>query len=136
MNDRLRPGADPIARFCRWVGSRLTSSRSLPFGFAGGVAPQRVNHLAHADQDRIRDTHGHTFKVLRADRRGRPIQYADTVLVTPEETVEIAFVADNPGRWMMHCRVIEHQDGRVTVTPRRSHLTSRFRLRPRGHCMT
>jgi FtsP/CotA-like multicopper oxidase with cupredoxin domain len=54
--------------------------------------------------------HGHTFKVLHADRRSQPIHYADTVLVTPEEKVEIAFVADNPGRWMMHCHVIEHQE--------------------------
>ena len=48
--------------------------------------------------------------MLRADRRSQPVHYADTVLVTPEETVEIAFVADNPGRWMMHCHVIEHQE--------------------------
>jgi FtsP/CotA-like multicopper oxidase with cupredoxin domain len=54
--------------------------------------------------------HGHTFKVLRSDRRSLPIHHADTVLLTPGETVEVAFVADNPGRWMMHCHVIEHQE--------------------------
>jgi FtsP/CotA-like multicopper oxidase with cupredoxin domain len=26
-----------------------------------------------------------------------------------DETVEVAFVADNPGDWVMHCHVIEHQ---------------------------
>jgi FtsP/CotA-like multicopper oxidase with cupredoxin domain len=55
--------------------------------------------------------HGHTFKVLRADQRpALPVHHADTVLVLPDETVEIAFVADNPGRWMIHCHVIEHQE--------------------------
>lgn len=54
--------------------------------------------------------HGHSFKVLSASRLQRPVHWADTVLVMPDERVRIAFVADNPGNWMMHCHVIEHQD--------------------------
>jgi FtsP/CotA-like multicopper oxidase with cupredoxin domain len=54
--------------------------------------------------------HGHSFKVLSANRLKRPEHWADTVLVMPEERVEIAFVADNPGNWMIHCHIIEHQD--------------------------
>jgi FtsP/CotA-like multicopper oxidase with cupredoxin domain len=54
--------------------------------------------------------HGHSFKVLSASRLKRPEHWADTVLVMPEERVEIAFVADNPGNWMIHCHIIEHQD--------------------------
>lgn len=27
----------------------------------------------------------------------------------PDETVEIALVADNPGDWMFHCHILEHQ---------------------------
>ena len=54
--------------------------------------------------------HGHSFKVLSADRLKRPEHWADTVLVMPEERVEIAFVADNPGNWMIHCHIVEHQD--------------------------
>lgn len=54
--------------------------------------------------------HGHTFKVLSSNQRSLPIHYADTVLLQPDETVEVAFVADNPGDWMFHCHVIEHQE--------------------------
>ena len=54
--------------------------------------------------------HGHSFKVLSASKLERPVHWADTVLVMPEERVEIAFVADNPGNWMLHCHIIEHQD--------------------------
>ena len=36
-------------------------------------------------------------------------QWADTVLVPPKEAVECAFVADNPGDWMLHCHVMDHQ---------------------------
>ncbi|MEO7761984.1 MAG: multicopper oxidase domain-containing protein, partial [Casimicrobiaceae bacterium] len=54
--------------------------------------------------------HGHTFKVLRSNQQNRPVHYADTVVLLPEEQVEVAFVADNPGDWMFHCHVIEHQE--------------------------
>jgi FtsP/CotA-like multicopper oxidase with cupredoxin domain len=54
--------------------------------------------------------HGHTFKVLSASELERPVHWADTVLVMPDERVRIAFVADNPGNWMLHCHIIEHQE--------------------------
>ncbi len=54
--------------------------------------------------------HGHSFRVL--SRNGVAVahrQWGDTVLVSPREAVEIAFVADNPGDWMLHCHVMDHQ---------------------------
>jgi FtsP/CotA-like multicopper oxidase with cupredoxin domain len=56
--------------------------------------------------------HGHSFRVI--SRNGQPTAYRewqDTVLISPREKVEIAFVADNPGNWMFHCHVLEHQAG-------------------------
>ncbi len=53
--------------------------------------------------------HGFAFRVLR--RNGAPNmrgEWLDTVLVRPQETVEIAFVADNPGDWLFHCHILEH----------------------------
>jgi FtsP/CotA-like multicopper oxidase with cupredoxin domain len=54
--------------------------------------------------------HGHVFRVLSRDGRpsARP-EWADTVLLSPRSRAEIAFVADNPGSWMLHCHVLEHQ---------------------------
>lgn len=61
--------------------------------------------------------HGHSFLV--ASRNGTPNprrEWSDTVLVPPKETVDIAFVADNPGNWMLHCHVMDHQmSGLMTV---------------------
>jgi FtsP/CotA-like multicopper oxidase with cupredoxin domain len=53
--------------------------------------------------------HGHFFKVLNG-RRGAPPHWADTVLLGPKDRVQVAFVADRPGDWMLHCHVIEHQE--------------------------
>lgn len=55
--------------------------------------------------------HGHSFHVLGdgADPlAGAPIR--DTVMVAPDHSAMIAFVADNPGDWMMHCHILEHQE--------------------------
>jgi FtsP/CotA-like multicopper oxidase with cupredoxin domain len=54
--------------------------------------------------------HGHSFRVVSRD--GRPTRYRewqDTVLMAPDERVEVALVADNPGDWMIHCHILEHQ---------------------------
>jgi len=56
--------------------------------------------------------HGHSFRVIR--RNGKATAYSewrDTVLLDPQDTVDIAFVADNPGDWMLHCHILEHQEG-------------------------
>ena len=55
--------------------------------------------------------HGHSFRVIT--RNGKATQYRewrDTVLIPPRERAEIAFVADNPGDWMFHCHILDHQD--------------------------
>ncbi|HWJ00603.1 MAG TPA: multicopper oxidase domain-containing protein [Burkholderiales bacterium] len=54
--------------------------------------------------------HGHVFRVLSKNgKEVLPRQWADTVLLDPDSRAEIALVADNPGDWMLHCHVLEHQ---------------------------
>jgi FtsP/CotA-like multicopper oxidase with cupredoxin domain len=61
--------------------------------------------------------HGHSFHVLTRNGAAEPHrQWRDTVLLAPKDAVEIAFVADNPGNWMLHCHVMDHQvSGLMTV---------------------
>jgi FtsP/CotA-like multicopper oxidase with cupredoxin domain len=61
--------------------------------------------------------HGHSFRVLSRNGVSSPHRiWSDTVLIPPRETVAIAFVADNPGDWMLHCHVTDHQTaGLMTV---------------------
>lgn len=53
--------------------------------------------------------HGHHFRQIKADGALGPLR--DTVLMNRGETVEIAFVADNPGDWLLHCHMLEHSAG-------------------------
>lgn len=56
--------------------------------------------------------HGHHFRVLTRNGQAEPHQpLHDTVLMEPQDTLEIAFKADNPGDWMLHCHVLEHHAG-------------------------
>ncbi|MBP2303872.1 multicopper oxidase domain-containing protein [Azospirillum melinis] len=52
--------------------------------------------------------HGHHFQVVAID--GRPVAGAvrDTVLVPMMGSVTVAFNADNPGRWPLHCHNLLH----------------------------
>ena len=54
--------------------------------------------------------HGHHVKEISRNGREPAVSaWRDTVLLDPDERVEAAFVADNPGKWMIHCHMLEHQ---------------------------
>jgi FtsP/CotA-like multicopper oxidase with cupredoxin domain len=71
---------------------KLALNRSYRVEFVNNTAWHHPIHL-----------HGHVFRVLGKDH------WADSVLLDPDSRAEIAFVADNPGDWMLHCHVLEHQ---------------------------
>ena len=64
--------------------------------------PTDIPHAMHL--------HGHDFVILA--QNGKPITgspiYMNTVYVGPHESVDIAFVANNPGLWMLHCHMLAH----------------------------
>jgi FtsP/CotA-like multicopper oxidase with cupredoxin domain len=54
--------------------------------------------------------HGHVFRLLdRLDDGWKPFWLA-TVLVDARQTARIAFLADNPGKWLMECVGIDHPE--------------------------
>lgn len=61
--------------------------------------------------------HGHHFRVI--SRSGSEIDegkpWRDTFLIGPDQTTEIAFVADNPGKWLYHCHMLEHAAAGMTT---------------------
>ncbi len=54
--------------------------------------------------------HGHHFRIVERQgsgvNEGRP--WRDTFLVGSTQRTRIAFVADNPGKWLFHCHMLEH----------------------------
>ncbi len=55
--------------------------------------------------------HGMHMQLLSQDGQPAPRQpWLDTILLPPRGEAEVALVADNPGRWMLHCHIIQHQE--------------------------
>lgn len=53
--------------------------------------------------------HGHHFRVVQ--KNGIPVSdspWRDTELMEPGDETSIAFIADNPGKWLFHCHMLEH----------------------------
>lgn len=59
--------------------------------------------------------HGHHFRLLdRLDDGWKPF-WLDTTLVPATQTARIAFVADNPGKWMIHCQMVDRRDSSMST---------------------
>jgi FtsP/CotA-like multicopper oxidase with cupredoxin domain len=62
--------------------------------------------------------HGHEFQVVEIDGKRFQGAVRDTVLVPPNTRVVVAFDANNPGLWAMHCHLLYHLDAGMFSTLR------------------
>jgi FtsP/CotA-like multicopper oxidase with cupredoxin domain len=95
------------------AGSRQTASpHEKPVLFT--VKRGRVVVLAIVnplDTASVVHVHGHTMRLLdRLDDGWKPF-WLDTVMVGPRQTDRVAFLADNPGRWLIDCRTVGTVEG-------------------------
>jgi FtsP/CotA-like multicopper oxidase with cupredoxin domain len=61
--------------------------------------------------------HGMFFKVLA--RNGTPVDepfWRDTTLVHAQETVDVGLIPLDPGKWMLHCHILEHAESGMMTT--------------------
>jgi len=87
------------------VGMQKEPLARIPLGRTATI--NMVNRTAFPHAMHL---HGFHFRVI--ERNGKPVANApwrDTELVGTDEQVRIAFVADNPGKWLLHCHMLEHQ---------------------------
>ena len=118
---------------------RLNARAGGPFGIEWTINDVAMTHDAHGahtapyafplgEVSRVRFTnesyrlhpmhlHGMFFRVLA--RNGAPVDEPftrDTVLVHPQETVEVGVRPMDAGLWMAHCHVLEHaESGMMTL---------------------
>ncbi|TMV13084.1 multicopper oxidase family protein [Arenibacterium halophilum] len=57
--------------------------------------------------------HGMHFRQVYSDGTFGPMR--DTILSQPNDPLEIAFVADNPGKWLFHCHMLAHAASGMTT---------------------
>lgn len=126
------PAPDPVADATRFdvsqdlaisamVGFRYGSYQFLHM-FNGKTFPDsgqivvregdlvRLRLINDTDEYHPIHLHGHVMSVVSksGDRiRGSPV-HLDSILVGPHEVWVVAFLANNPGLWMLHCHVLIH----------------------------
>ena len=62
--------------------------------------------------------HGHEFQVVEINGERFSGAVRDTVLVPPGHRVVVAFDANNPGLWALHCHLLYHLDAGMFTTLR------------------
>jgi FtsP/CotA-like multicopper oxidase with cupredoxin domain len=62
--------------------------------------------------------HGHEFQVVEINDQRFSGAVRDTVLVPPGHRVVVAFDANNPGLWALHCHLLYHLDAGMFTTLR------------------
>src|SRR5262249_32366866 len=60
--------------------------------------------------------HGHEFQVMAIDDQQFPGAVRDTVMVPPGHRVLVAFDANNPGHWALHCHLLYHLEAGMFTT--------------------
>jgi FtsP/CotA-like multicopper oxidase with cupredoxin domain len=71
--------------------------------------------------------HGHHFLVLTRDGKAVSPWSTDTLLMLPHERYSVAFRANNPGLWMLHCHNLGHAADGLTMHLMYAGVTTPFR---------
>jgi FtsP/CotA-like multicopper oxidase with cupredoxin domain len=82
------------------------------------AAGERVE-LVFVNQTRMQHPmhlHGHEFQVVEIDGKRFAGAVRDTVLVPPRRRVVVAFDANNPGLWALHCHLLYHLESGMFIT--------------------
>ena len=108
-------GSGPVWQFNGAAGMMMAASpESMAMGEPLFRAPRgRTVHIRFENKTawpHAMHVHGHHFRLLeRSDGQKPQPFWWDTLLVQPGETMLVGFVADNPGKWMLHCHMLDHQ---------------------------
>ena len=90
------------------VGRTETPLATLARGETARLAITNDTAFPHAMH-----LHGMHFREVAQDGTLGPLR--DTILSMPDQPTEIAFVADNPGRWLFHCHMLAHAASGMTT---------------------
>lgn len=117
MMRRMREGAeiaghgiDPAARIWTLAGFASSGHHGPPLFSVKQGRPVVLTFQNNTAFPHAMHLHGHHFRLLDDLDDGWKPFWLDTVLLDARQTARIAFVADNPGKWMIHCHMLEHQE--------------------------
>ena len=93
-----------------WAFNGVASMTEEPFFEAKVGETVVIDMVNKSGWPHAMHLHGYHVKLLEVD--GKPAEHQDwhdTLVMTANSKVRVAFLADNPGKWMLHCHMLEHQ---------------------------
>jgi FtsP/CotA-like multicopper oxidase with cupredoxin domain len=112
--DSMRPGnfqgygVPPEQRIWALAGVSSTGHDGPPMFTVPRGTTVVLNYINRTRFPHAMHVHGHHFRAFDDSGEGFKPYWLDTVIVDVDRSVRTAFVADNPGKWMLHCHMIEH----------------------------
>jgi FtsP/CotA-like multicopper oxidase with cupredoxin domain len=108
----LSAGSGPVWALNDVAGMQDMPLFSVPRGTTVRIRMENRTAWPHAMH-----VHGHHFRLISREGRESAIPegpaaktfWWDTLLIGPAEAATIAFIASNPGKWMLHCHMLDHQ---------------------------
>ncbi|AQS48526.1 copper oxidase [Thioclava nitratireducens] len=95
-----------------WTLAGQAGIGDTPFAKLSQGEPVRLRFVNDTAFPHAMHLHGMHFRELREDGSLGPMR--DTVLTIPGRSHEIAFTADNPGKWLLHCHMLAHAAAGMT----------------------
>ncbi|MBZ8134071.1 multicopper oxidase family protein [Afifella sp. IM 167] len=115
-NGRAQTRMDFMANKQVWGFNGVANMADEPFFSVARGQSVIVNVVNRTSFPHAMHTHGHHFKLLeRNGQAGDEQIWRDTFLIEPDGMAKIAFVADNPGKWLFHCHMLEHAAAGMTT---------------------
>ncbi|MEO1747291.1 MAG: multicopper oxidase family protein [Pseudomonadota bacterium] len=90
-----------------WALNGVAGLTDKPLFSSDRNALHRVQFINRTAWPHGMHLHGHHFREVMNDGSLGP--WRDTLLVGRNETRDIALVANNPGKWLLHCHMLGHQ---------------------------
>jgi FtsP/CotA-like multicopper oxidase with cupredoxin domain len=107
INGRSHPDTRPI----NVKVGKLVTMRVYDRDMMAMMMGHQMEHSVHL--------HGTTFQVVSINgERPSGELWKDTVPIPSRGYVDLAFVMTNPGDWMLHCHIIDHEDGGMLTVVR------------------
>ncbi len=109
MGGRETDIRDMVARGRVWAFNGVADFAAHPLLDLASGETARIAIVNETAWPHAMHLHGHHFRRIDGDGNVGPLR--DTLLLDRQESAEIAFVADNPGNWLLHCHMPEHSAG-------------------------
>ena len=93
----------------------------------------RINLTNDSSSAHPMHLHGHHFLVLTRNGKAVSPWSTDTLLMLPHERYSVAFRANNPGLWMLHCHNLRHAADGMTMHLMYAGVTTPFRAGKSAH---